>query len=416
VDLNPVILAIPMYFILMAVEIIYERIKNKQSYRVNDAVTNISTGTLQQLTNTFISLFKIGIYTLVYHTASFFELPQNSWTFLLALAFWDLCYYWEHRMAHTINLFWGGHIVHHQSEEYNLSVALRQTSTGFIWGFPFFLPMAFLGIHPIQFVLVGGINLLYQFWIHTEHIDKLPRWFEWLFNTPSHHRVHHGRDPKYIDKNYAGIFIIWDRFFGTFKEEEERPHYGITTPLMSWNPVFANFSHYINLGKWLKQVKSPVDGIKLLFNKPGWFPPYMGGYQSPKKVPDDYHKYDRKIDRIQWYILFQFLLALVINSFYFFKHAEFALTEKSIFAAWIVFSTLIFGFMFEHQKRLVVILELIRLACIPYILSTIILEAWIEQNKWMHSLGLALALFSALFFLRACYRKENKTTQAVDQR
>ena len=371
-NLNPVILAIPMYFILMGIEIVYEHWQNRKSYRLNDALTNINTGTLQQLTNTFIALFKVGIYTIVYESFAFFELPQNTWTFILALTFWDLCYYWEHRMAHTINLFWGGHIVHHQSEEFNLSVALRQTSTGFIWGFPFFLPMALLGIHPIQFLFVGGINLLYQFWIHTEHIKTLPKPIELIFNTPSHHRVHHGKDPKYIDKNYAGILIIWDRMFGTFQKEEERPNYGITTPLNSWNPVYANFVHYINLGKWLGKVKSVKDGFRLLFNKPGWFPDYMGGPQYAKEVPDNYIKYDRKVSGLQYYILIQFLFALGINAFYFFNHSEFGLFEKSYFAIWIVMTTLIFGFLFEYQNKWLILLEMIRLACLPYIFTHII--------------------------------------------
>jgi len=405
-DLNPVILAIPMYFILMAIEIVYERLSRKSSYRINDALTNISAGTLQQLTNTFISLFKIGIYTWVYHIAALWNLPQNGWTLIAALVLWDLCYYWEHRMAHTINLFWGGHIVHHQSEEYNLSVALRQTSTGFIWGFPFFLPMALLGIHPIQFVLAGGINLLYQFWIHTEHINKMPRWFEWLFNTPSHHRVHHGRDPKYLDKNYGGILIIWDRLFGTFKAEEERPHYGITTPLRSWNPVYANFVHYIHLGKWLRQVRSPLDGLRLLFNKPGWFPGYMGGYKAAQEVPDNYIKYNRKIDNVQYYILFQFLISLLLSAYYFFNHAEIILLNKSLFAAWIVLSTLLFGLMFEYQNSWIILLELVRLACIPFIVGYII-AGQMGGLTWISTLALLLTAASVVFFFFALKAKAN---------
>lgn len=388
-----------MYFILMAIELIYEKWQHKESYRINDSVTNISAGTLQQLTNTFISLFKIGIYTWVYNWAAVYELPQNIWTFILAMVLWDLCYYWEHRMAHTINLFWGGHVVHHQSEEYNLSVALRQTSTGFIWGFPFFLPMAILGIHPIQFVLVGGLNLLYQFWIHTEHIKKLPGWFEYIFNTPSHHRVHHGRDPKYIDKNYGGILIIWDRIFGTFKEEEERPHYGITTPLNSWNPVYANFSHYIHLGQWLKQVKTPADGLKLLFSKPGWFPSYMGGYQAPQSVPRDYKKYNQNITGIQVYVLAQFIIALLLNSFYFFNHANISLTNKSLFALWIVFSTLLFGLMFEYKNKWILIGEILRLFMIPLI-TLFIIAPQMGDNRIVQLSGVIIAVVSLIVYLR----------------
>ncbi len=190
------VLAIPMYFGLMALELVYEAISDKKTYRLSDAITNISTGTLQQTTGVFFSIIKIGIYAAVYEHFALHHLPNNTWTFIALFIFYDIAYYWEHRLAHTVNLFWGGHVVHHQSEDYNLSVALRQTSTGFIWGFPFFLPMALMGFDPKMLLLVGGLNLLYQFWIHTEHIKKMPMWFEAIFNTPSHHRVHHGRNPK----------------------------------------------------------------------------------------------------------------------------------------------------------------------------------------------------------------------------
>ncbi len=400
-NLNPVILAIPMYFTLMAVELVYESITRRRTYRLHDAVTNISTGTLQQLTGTFIKLFKIGIYTIVYEKWALFHLEPNTLNFIILFVLWDLCYYWEHRMAHEISLFWGGHVVHHQSEDFNLSVALRQTSTGFIWGLPFYLPLALMGFHPVHFVLAGGFNLLYQFWIHTEHIGKLPRWFEFVFNTPSHHRVHHGRDPKYIDKNYAGVLIIWDRLFGTFKEEEERPHYGITKPLRSWNPVYANFAHYIDLARAVPKARSLGDALRILFKRPGWMPDYLGGYLAPQPVDErSFRKYDVEAAReINLYVLVQFLAALAINSLYFFKSETFPFPFKVGFALWIVWTTLMFGFLFEKKDRRLGALELLRLLAMP-------LGAW-----WAVQIGLevpqvlrlSLAVFagaSALALLR----------------
>ena len=409
-DLNPVILAIPMYFTLMAAELAYEAITKRKTYRINDAVTNINTGVLQQLTNTFLALFKIGIYTFVYEYASIWELPQNVWTFLLAFLMWDLCYYWEHRLAHTVNLFWGGHVVHHQSEDFNLSVALRQTSTGFIWGFPFFLPMALLGIHPVQFVLVGGLNLLYQFWIHTEHIDRMPRWFEAVMNTPSHHRVHHGRDPKYIDKNYAGVFIIWDRMFGTFKKEEERPTYGITTPLNSWNPVYANFAHYVDLFRWSRQTRSVGDTFRLLFKPPGWFPEYMGGRQYAKAVEVDYQKFNAARNLgINLYILVQFLAALGFNSFYFFKNADLLLSSKLGFAFWIIGTALMFGLLFESKSRTLFWLEGIRLGSIPFLLFVLSLQGWAIPT-WIYVVSVSLAILSWAVLWRLMFTAQ-KTPQ-----
>ncbi|MEN0005872.1 MAG: sterol desaturase family protein [Bacteroidota bacterium] len=366
-NLNPVILAIPMYFTLMAVELIYESVTNRKTYRLNDAVTNISTGVLQQLTGTFMKIVKVGLYVVLYENFALWELGQTWVTFALAFVAWDFCYYWEHRMAHEVSLFWGGHSVHHQSEDYNLSVALRQTSTGFIWGTAFFLPMAILGFHPTHFLLVGGFNLLYQFWIHTEHIDKMPRWFEWIMNTPSHHRVHHGRNPKYIDKNYAGVFIIWDRMFGTFTKEEERPDYGITKPLKSWNPVYANFAHYIDLYHTVKRSRSFSDSVKILFNKPGWMPEYLGGVQTAKNPATDYQKYNANTTMaMNLYILVQFLAALGFNAYYFFTNTQFDGTVKGLYALFIIFTTLMFGFLFESNNRWLKGLEVVRLLLLPF--------------------------------------------------
>ena len=236
-NINPTVIAIPIYFLLIGIELIVHRFQATKSYRLNDAITNINCGVTSQVTAAFLKVFTIGFYSFVYEQFRFTTIENSGITWAIAFIAYDLCYYWAHRMSHQVNLFWGGHSVHHQSEEYNLSVALRQSSTQTIWTFLFYTPMALTGIDPLVMLSVSGFNLLYQFWIHTESINKLPRWFEAILNTPSHHRVHHARNPKYIDKNHAGTFIIWDKMFGTFKEEEERPTYGITKNLNSWNPL-----------------------------------------------------------------------------------------------------------------------------------------------------------------------------------
>jgi sterol desaturase/sphingolipid hydroxylase (fatty acid hydroxylase superfamily) len=406
-DLSPVIIAIPMYFTLMAIELVYESITRRRTYRLNDAITNISTGTLQQLTGTFLAVVKVGLYVLLYNQFSLFPLEQTWTTFAFAFVLWDLCYYWEHRLAHEISLFWGGHSVHHQSEDYNLSVALRQSSTSFIWGIPIYLPMALIGIHPNHFILAGGINLLYQFWIHTEHIKKLPRWFEWIMNTPSHHRVHHGRDPKYLDKNYAGVFIIWDRMFGTFKEEEERPHYGVTKPIKSWNPVYANFAHYIDLFGYVGKARSFGDALKILFKPPGWLPEYLGGFEQPPEVTDDYQKYNARTTlQMNGYILIQFLVALGLYAFFFFKNAEMEGAFKATYAVWIVLTTLMFGFLFEWNKVWLGLLEAIRLLAIP------IGIIWIGYaSSWIMGFAVLFALGSTLVFYRLFQKARNQRSE-----
>jgi len=361
-----VIYAIPIFFTLMGIELLYESISKRKTYRLNDAITNISTGTLQQVSGAFFSIIKVGIYVFIYNHFALFSLSNNWITFSILFMLYDLAYYWEHRMAHTISLFWGGHVVHHQSEDFNLSVALRQTSTGFIWGFPFYLPLALMGFDPKVFVLVAGLNLLYQFWIHTEHINKMFDWFEAIFNTPSHHRVHHGRDPKYIDKNFAGVFIIWDKLFGTFVEEKERPTYGITTPLQSWNPVYANFAHYHDIGKLLRKSRSLSDSMKILFKPPGWRPEYLGGYEAPTAPEPDYKKYDRQIAlKMNGYVIFQFLILLAIVPPFFFIEKDLSLNLKIFYAFWIMWTTISFGLIFETPTKYFKFFEVLRLFVLP---------------------------------------------------
>ncbi len=391
------VLAIPMYFGLMALELVYEAITKKHTYRLSDAITNISTGTLQQTTGVFFSIVKIGIYAAIYDRFAFYHLPTNAWTFIALFILFDLAYYWEHRLAHTVSLFWGGHVVHHQSEDYNLSVALRQTSTGFIWGFPFFLPMALMGFDPKLLLLIGGLNLLYQFWIHTEHIDKLPIWFEALLNTPSHHRVHHGRNPKYIDKNFAGVFIFWDRLFGTFKEEEERPTYGVTVPIKSWNPVYANFSHYIDLYNTTRQSRSFRDTLKMLFNKPGWMPTYLGGYQAPQMPQANYKKYDSPVlPSIAKYVLVHFLLLLVLVPLFFYVQEKLPILPRAAYALWIVMTTLSFGFMFEKKATWIWYYETARMFSLVGI-------GLLIADSLALSVPLLITLFAIFGTLSLCY-------------
>jgi alkylglycerol monooxygenase len=226
-NINPIILSIPIFFILIGMELIVDKVRKKSNYRFNDAITNISCGIGEQVTGVFFKLFIVTIYEILFEHYKLFDIPVNWTTGILLFIGVDFFYYWFHRYSHVINLFWGGHVVHHQSEEYNLSVALRQGWFQKFFSFIFYLPLAIIGFSPIQFLTVSSLVTLYQFWIHTKNINRMGV-LEHVLNTPSHHRVHHGVNPKYIDKNHAGTFIIWDKMFGTFQEEEEEPIYGIT--------------------------------------------------------------------------------------------------------------------------------------------------------------------------------------------
>lgn len=397
-NLNPIVLSIPIFFILIGIELVVERFQHKHLYRLPDAIANLSCGITSQLSGLFLKIFAIGVYQFLFEKLAFFELDRSAWWYWLFLVLLtDLAYYWAHRMSHEINLFWGGHVVHHQSEEYNLSVALRQSSLQVIWTFSFSLPIAFLGFHTFDFALISALNTLYQFWIHTETINKFPKWIEFIFNTPSHHRVHHGRDPKYIDKNHAGSLIIWDRMFGTFQAEEEKPTYGITKPINSWNAVFANVSHYVEMSKDLKQIPKWSDRIKYLFKKPGWLPDYMGGYRAAPHVDKaTYKKYDTPAPMsLNLYVLFQYALCLAGTALFLFNAGKFSLAEKSIITVLISIVVVNCGVLFE-QRHWVRWSEWTRIILYPFLLS--FLTYSLGWNFWLHGIAVAYLIISVSWF------------------
>jgi len=335
---------------LIGIELAVERFSHRKLYRLPDAISNLSCGITSQLSGLFLKILAIGVYEILFSNFAFFEL-QKGWLYWVALFLLvDFAYYWAHRMSHEVNLFWGGHVVHHQSEDYNLSVALRQSSFQIVWTFAFNLPIALLGFETLDFALISALNTLYQFWIHTETIKKLG-FLEFFLNTPSHHRVHHGRDPKYIDKNHAGSLIIWDKMFGTFQAEEEKPTYGITKPINSWNAVWANVSHYAEMGKDLKRIENWSDKIKYLFKKPGWLPESLGGYRAAPEVDKaTYKKYETPAPvALNYYVLFQYALCLVGTGLFLFKQNAFLLSEKIFFTIIISIVVVNCGVLFENK-------------------------------------------------------------------
>lgn len=396
-NINPIVLSIPIFFILIGIELLVERFTHQKLYRLPDALANISCGITSQLSGLFLKIFGIGIYQLLFEKLAFFTLDNDTWWYWISLILLvDFAYYWAHRMSHEVNLFWGGHVVHHQSEEYNLSVALRQSSLQIVWTFAFNLPIALLGFHTLDFVLVSAFNTLYQFWIHTETIGKFPRWIEFIFNTPSHHRVHHGRNPKYIDKNHAGSLIIWDRMFGTFQEEEEKPTYGITKPLNSWNAVWANVSHYANMAHDIRRIPKWTDKVKYLFMKPGWLPEELGGYQAPPEVGGQTEKYDTPSPlSLNLYVLFQYLLCLVGTALFLFNADGYSLGEKLFISTIITITVVNCGVLFE-QRSWVKWAEWVRIITCPALLSFVTILY--SLPTWYHAISMSYFIISAAWF------------------
>jgi len=283
-----IVFATPIFLLLIALEFVWGRRRARNgtghdSYRMNDAINSISLGILSQLGGVLTKLLTVGIYTAVFGAVALYphlEFWSTWYGVLLALVFYDLCYYWLHRAGHVVALFWAAHVVHHQSQHYNLSTALRQTSSGAFFGWIFYLPMAIAGVPPLVFGIVALIDLLYQFWVHTEQIGKLG-WFDRVFCSPSNHRVHHAVNDPYLDKNYGGILVLWDRLFGSFQVETEPCVYGTRGQLNSWDPLWANFEVYSALARDAWHTRNWGDKVRIWFKPPGWQPADLA-LASPK--------------------------------------------------------------------------------------------------------------------------------------
>lgn len=276
-------IAIPFFFLLIAVEAWHGRRRRQALYTFPDAITDLSCGISQQVTQIFMAGALLFGYLMLYEHARLLTLPADAWwTWVVAILGVDFMYYWFHRASHRVNFIWATHVVHHQSEEYNLAVALRQSIFQGLMSAPFYLPLALVGVPPAVFLAAATLDTLYQFWIHTRAVGKLGP-LEWVFNTPSHHRVHHGINPSYIDKNYAGIFIVWDRLFGTFQEEREEPAYGTVKPLQSWNPLWANLEQWVHIAGMARRTRRLRDKLRVWVMPPEWQPADLGG---PVTIPE----------------------------------------------------------------------------------------------------------------------------------
>ena len=292
--MNLILYAIPGFMLLLLIEIYLDRKRGTGYYRANDAINSLSTGILSQtmgFATKFVGFLGYAtLWTILPHP----ELAMTPLLWVVAFVFYDFCYYWSHRYQHKINVLWGIHVVHHQSEEFNLSTALRQPFNDFIIGSVFYLPMLFAGFPPEVIVTVGSLNLIYQYWVHTRFIGELG-WFEKIFVTPMNHRVHHAINDPYIDRNFGGVFILWDRLFGSYQPElaDEPCVYGVRKPLHSWNPFFANVHVHWQLFKDAWHAESWRDKLRIWFMPTGWRPAdVQENYPLPRCLPDTQVKFD----------------------------------------------------------------------------------------------------------------------------
>lgn len=271
---DPVQLATPVFIALVIAEMVWARLSGRLRYEPRDTAASLLMGFGSVVAGGVFAFLFVGLAGLLHP----YRLLAIGWSWpAVALCFVldDLRYYWFHRASHRVRWLWAAHVTHHSSQHYNLSTALRQSWTGALTpALLFRMPLLLIGFPLAMILFVGGINLVYQFWIHTEAVDRCPAPFEWLFNTPSHHRVHHATNPDYLDSNYAGVFILWDRMFASFVPEDRRdpPRYGIVKNLYSFNPLTIAFHEWIGIAADLVQAKSWRERLAYAFAPPGWSP------------------------------------------------------------------------------------------------------------------------------------------------
>ena len=308
--------AVPFFLLAILIELTYGIIKKNNTYRLNDAISSLFMGSLRSANKLIIISFGGYIFYLIETHNGLWRMDASSpFVWMFAFVVYDFFYYWFHRISHERQIFWASHVAHHQSEDYNLSTALRQTGTGAFITWVFFIPVFLIGVPSYIFISVASINLIYQFWVHSEHIPKLG-WYERFFVTASNHRVHHAQNEIYIDKNYGGVFIIWDRMFGTYKEEEycEAPIYGIRGSINTFNPVWANLHIYVKMVKDIWYAQNWKEKFFVPFARTGWQPSTLS-IQADKDEfnPTTFKKYNPDVPtKIKFYAFLQFFtLSLV---------------------------------------------------------------------------------------------------------
>ena len=403
--MNYVLYAVPFFFLLIALELVADRWRGTSTYRLADAVNSLSAGVLSTTVGLLTKVVGLLTYTFAWQHWGMLDLSaQDLSVWIFAFVFYDFCYYWNHRLGHERNVLWAAHSVHHQSEEYNLSTALRQTSTGWIFGWIFYLPMALLGVPPVVFLTVAALNLLYQFWVHTCHVPKLG-WFEWFFVSPSNHRAHHAQNAVYMDRNYGGVFIVWDRLFGTFQEEldEEPVVFGVTTPLASWNPIWANLQFYAVLWHDAARAGSWWDKCRIWFMRTGWRPADVAAnYPLAKAELAAFEKYHVPLPRAaQVYAVLQFAGYVAAGSLLLAKGDTQSVPVLLGACGWMAFGLYVLGVWLEDRPQAIGLEALRLLLNAPALwlaeqvgLLPISLWSWVLLLGYSAISGLALLLMS----------------------
>jgi len=336
---------IPGFLLLVLIEILYGHYIKKQTYTLMDTISSLSSGITNILKDSMGIILIIISYPILEKEIAMFELDSSLTLYILAFICIDFASYWSHRLNHKINVFWNQHVIHHSSEEFNLACALRQSISNIIgYNALFLIPAAIMGVPSEIIIFLSPIHLFGQFWYHTQHIGKLG-FLEYIFVTPSQHRVHHAINPIYIDKNLSAIFCIWDRVFGTFQEEldDVKPIYGTLKPVQTWNPIIINFQHFFRLAKDSWHTKNFFDKLKIWFMPTGWRPKDVEAIFIYKTQSKKQKKYYHNYNNFQKIIgIFHFICVNIILTYFLYNFSNLENDSKFIFTIIIFLS--VFGY------------------------------------------------------------------------
>jgi alkylglycerol monooxygenase len=386
---------IPAFFLFVGLEYIVARQKKKPIFKFDSSVANISIGLAERLLNLFVSASFYGMFFFVYENFALFQIPNHWLIWILLLLATDFVWYWYHRLGHEINIFWGAHIVHHQSEEFNYTVSARITTFQAVIRNVFWCVLPLIGFHPAMIIAISVVHAGYSFFTHTQLIGKMG-WLEYILITPSHHRVHHASNEKYLNKNYGDLFVFWDKMFGTFQKEEENPVYGLTHPLNSYSFMWQHFHYYLEMLAAMKKEKGLRNKLKIVFGSPELLDQSLRPELEKKYLP--YKGTVTPTIRFRAYLILQLLasLTLLFLITYFFQ--DIGWPEKITGFVLIIITLTNCGALLE-QRKWIYHMEYMRLFLIAGYLSyllespaffvltigvTIILSLFWPLQKWYY--------------------------------
>lgn len=402
---NALLYAIPFFIGLVLFEVLYGHLVKKQTHRVLDTVSSLSSGLTNIIKDSLGIVLIIVSYPYLLEQFALYEIKNAWFVYVFAFIAMDFASYWNHRLSHKVNFFWNQHVIHHSSEEFNLACALRQSISNLLGYFPILLlPAALLGVPHEVISLLAPLHLFAQFWYHTKHIGKLGI-LEYILVTPSQHRVHHAINPEYIDKNLAAIFCVWDRWFGTFQEEldDVTPVYGVLKPASTWNPVLINFQHLWLLIKDAWRTNNWIDKFRIWFMPTGWRPEDVKEKFPITIIEDPYHfnKYDSKPTvKLTIWTIFQIVLTTMLMLFMFYNFGNIDTSELLLYGLNLFLGIYAYTSLMDYNKY-ALIPHLFYVGLGIYIVITT--ENWFGLNEFWSVGSTSVLIYFVITALGALY-------------